>query len=213
MIQNQWEIVSLLQRHDQGYTVTCSFARRLFGNQDESSPPSWAEGYKQFAASRGLDRRMPQNCRLAQADHKALRGLSHASHPVRSRYLGHFLSIHARRQSQRRFCPKQVPPAFLLSKVSCQTARNSSQQLAGIRIDPPPSLPCAIGKTPAATAAAEPPLEPAGVKSGFYGLRQGPNNFDSVTGASPSSGVFVFPNVIRPDDSYRLNNSDDCSGT
>ena len=33
---------------------------------------------------------------------------------------------------------------------------------AGIRIEPPPSLPCAIDTMPAATAAAEPPLEPPG---------------------------------------------------
>ena len=38
----------------------------------------------------------------------------------------------------------------------------SPQQAAGIRIEPPPSLPCAIGTIPAATAAAEPPLEPPG---------------------------------------------------
>jgi len=31
---------------------------------------------------------------------------------------------------------------------------------AGMRIDPPPSLACAIGTIPAATAAAEPPLDP-----------------------------------------------------
>ena len=39
------------------------------------------------------------------------------------------------------------------------------QKLAGMRIDPPPSLPVAIGHRYAATAAAAPPLEPPGVRS------------------------------------------------
>ena len=39
---------------------------------------------------------------------------------------------------------------------------NSPQQEAGMRIEPPPSLACASGTIPAATAAAAPPDEPAG---------------------------------------------------
>ncbi|MNC87851.1 hypothetical protein D3C83_36140 [compost metagenome] len=39
---------------------------------------------------------------------------------------------------------------------------NSPQAEAGMRIEPPPSLAAAIGTIPAATAEAEPPLEPAG---------------------------------------------------
>jgi len=34
---------------------------------------------------------------------------------------------------------------------------------AGIRIEPPPSVPWASGRMPAATAAAEPPLDPPGL--------------------------------------------------
>ena len=41
----------------------------------------------------------------------------------------------------------------------------------GMRIEPPPSLPVQIGIMPVATAAAEPPDEPPGVRSGFHGLR------------------------------------------
>ena len=48
---------------------------------------------------------------------------------------------------------------------------NSPQQDAGMRIEPAPSEPSAAGTMPAATAAAEPPLEPPGVCSGFQGLR------------------------------------------
>jgi hypothetical protein len=43
-----------------------------------------------------------------------------------------------------------------------------------MRIDPPPSLPWAIGTTPAATAAAEPPLDPPEVRSRSHGLRVAP---------------------------------------
>src|ERR1700676_5309767 len=45
---------------------------------------------------------------------------------------------------------------------------------AGRRIDPPPSVPIAIGPIPAETAATAPPLEPPGVNSRFQGLRVGP---------------------------------------
>src|SRR5215813_2852881 len=51
----------------------------------------------------------------------------------------------------------------------------SPQQDAGIRIEPPPSVACAIGTMPAATAAAEPPLEPPALWSRFQGFRVGPN--------------------------------------
>src|SRR5215470_2937000 len=40
---------------------------------------------------------------------------------------------------------------------------NRPQCEAGIRMEPPPSVPWAIGKTPAATHAAKPPLDPLGL--------------------------------------------------
>src|SRR5256886_6619554 len=43
----------------------------------------------------------------------------------------------------------------------------------GSRIEPPVSVPSAPRQVRAATAAPEPPLEPAGKRSGFQGLRQG----------------------------------------
>src|SRR5690349_19268622 len=48
---------------------------------------------------------------------------------------------------------------------------NSPQLADGIRIDPAPSLPCAIGTIAAATAAADPPEDPPAVWSGAHGLR------------------------------------------
>src|SRR5436853_908753 len=74
----------------------------------------------------------------------------------------------------------------------------SPHSLAGIRIDPPPSLACAAGTSPAATAAAEPPLEPPVERLVSHGLRLGPYASGSVVGSVPSSGVFVFPRKTKP---------------
>src|ERR1700734_3233049 len=50
---------------------------------------------------------------------------------------------------------------------------NSPQTLDGIRIDPPPSLPCAAGARPAATAAPAPPLDPPADLLRSQGARAG----------------------------------------
>jgi hypothetical protein len=42
------------------------------------------------------------------------------------------------------------------------------QKEDGVRIDPPPSAPCARGTMPAAIAAAEPPLDPATPPPGYH---------------------------------------------
>ena len=47
------------------------------------------------------------------------------------------------------------------------------QQLAGIRIDPPPSEPWATGTSPAETAAAAPPLEPPAIRVVSQGVTAG----------------------------------------
>ena len=72
------------------------------------------------------------------------------------------------------------------------------QQAAGIRSEPPPSLPCATGTRPAATAAAEPPEEPPGVRVVSHGLRVGPVWRGSVVGRIPNSGRFVVPSTTNP---------------
>jgi hypothetical protein len=46
--------------------------------------------------------------------------------------------------------------------------------LAGMRIEPPPSLACATGTMPLATATAEPPLEPPDERPVSHGLWHGP---------------------------------------
>jgi hypothetical protein len=50
---------------------------------------------------------------------------------------------------------------------------NRPQTLAGMRIEPPPSLPWAAGASPAATAAPAPPLEPPADRDRSQGVRAG----------------------------------------
>src|SRR5437879_12478074 len=71
-------------------------------------------------------------------------------------------------------------------------------QAAGLRIDPPPSVPIASGPRPAATAAPAPPEEPPGVWPRLHGLRVAPKRRLSVTPTQPSVGVFVLPSMIAP---------------
>ena len=47
-----------------------------------------------------------------------------------------------------------------LTRARVGLSPTSPHSLAGMRMDPPPSLACATGTMPAATAAAEPPDEP-----------------------------------------------------
>src|SRR5579862_4721357 len=74
----------------------------------------------------------------------------------------------------------------------------SPQQEAGMRIEPPPSLACAIGQRAAAVAAAAPPLDPPAVRDVSQGLRHAPFSSDSVIPIVPNSGVFVLPRTTKP---------------
>ena len=80
----------------------------------------------------------------------------------------------------------------------CALRPTSPQHAAGILSDPPPSLPWATGTMPAATAAAEPPEDPPGVRPRSHGLRTGPWAAGSVTGRIPNSGSFVVPTMTNP---------------
>ena len=73
-------------------------------------------------------------------------------------------------------------------------------QAAGMRIDPPPSLACAIGTTPAATNAPEPDEDAPAVWSGFHGLRTGPIRGCSADALKPNSDICVLPSGTRPVD-------------
>src|SRR3989442_1505682 len=68
----------------------------------------------------------------------------------------------------------------------------------GSRIEPPVSVPSAPRQVRAATAAPEPPLEPAGKRSGFQGLRQVPWCGLSVVPPQANSCMFVLPTMMAP---------------
>jgi hypothetical protein len=72
------------------------------------------------------------------------------------------------------------------------------QSEAGCLTEPPVSVPRAQGARPAATAAAEPPDEPPGTRSGSHGLRVGPKAEFSVEEPMANSSRLVFPRMGRP---------------
>src|SRR5262249_37681547 len=75
---------------------------------------------------------------------------------------------------------------------------NRPQQLAGMRIEPPPSFACATGTMPVATAHAEPPLEPPEPRVRSYGFRVGGHASGSAAGTMPSSLVLDLPTMTNP---------------
>ncbi len=66
------------------------------------------------------------------------------------------------------------------TRPRCGLSPNSPQHADGMRIDPPPSPPMPAGTSPAATAAAVPPLEPPVDLRRSHGLRAMPWVSDSV---------------------------------
>src|SRR4051794_41942381 len=87
-------------------------------------------------------------------------------------------------------------PWLTLARVGFRPT--SPHSLAGIRIDPPPSLACATGTIPLATAAADPPDDPPVEWPVFQGLRAGGNAFGSVVTVVPNSGTLVRPKGTNP---------------
>jgi hypothetical protein len=67
------------------------------------------------------------------------------------------------------------------------------QKCAGMRMEPPPSLPIPPAEQNEAMAAASPPLDPPGVRSRFHGLLVRPVMKLSVSKVDRNSGVLVFP--------------------
>src|SRR3954464_9548238 len=65
-------------------------------------------------------------------------------------------------------------------------------------MDPPVSDPSATGANPAATAAADPPLVPPGMRSSAQGLRTGPNAEFSFEDPIANSSQLVLPTIPAP---------------
>src|SRR4051812_25082006 len=84
---------------------------------------------------------------------------------------------------------------------------------AGLRSEPPVSLPSAIGTRLHVSAHAAPPLEPPTVRVRSYPLRVAPNTGLNVFDPAPNSGVFVLPRVIAPAERIRVTMSASRVGT
>src|SRR6185295_14515729 len=67
------------------------------------------------------------------------------------------------------------------------------QAAAGMRIDPPVSVPIVARPMPAARLAPDPPLEPPGDRAGSCGLCTGPNAESSFVVPNANSWRFVLP--------------------
>jgi hypothetical protein len=87
------------------------------------------------------------------------------------------------------------------------------QNAAGMRIDAPKSVPWASGSMPDATAAAEPPDDPAGDSAGFQGLRVAPNTALTVLAPVANSGVLVLASRMAPAALRRRTTSASSPGT
>src|SRR3990172_10728170 len=68
------------------------------------------------------------------------------------------------------------PPGLRGTRPYVAFSPNTPQIDAGMRIEPPPSLPSAMGPNPAATAAAAPPLDPPAMRAGSHGFVVVPNS-------------------------------------
>src|SRR3954465_11533107 len=87
------------------------------------------------------------------------------------------------------------------------------QQAAGMRIDPPESVPSAASASPAATAAADPPLDPPAIRSGASGFGTVPKCGFSEGIPYANSRRFVLPTSTEPGDSSRRTDSAVRDGT
>ena len=87
------------------------------------------------------------------------------------------------------------------------------QNAAGLRSDPPMSVPSAIGSIPHASATAAPPLLPPHVFVRSYGLSVAPKTGLNVCDPAPNSGVLVLPTVIAPARFNRATSGESASGT
>src|ERR1700679_753487 len=72
------------------------------------------------------------------------------------------------------------------------------QKEAGMRMEPPASVPVAIGTAPDATVAPDPALDPPELRARFHGLRVIPVRGDIPVPFQPNSGVVVFPMTTAP---------------
>jgi hypothetical protein len=80
---------------------------------------------------------------------------------------------------------------------------SSPLNAAGMRMDPPPSPPLAMGSRPPATAAADPPEDPPAVRPCCQGLWVVPLSLVVETLRPPNSDAVVWPTGLAPPRSKR----------
>src|SRR5260370_804962 len=85
-----------------------------------------------------------------------------------------------------------------LSRARVGLSPTRPHALDGMRMDPPPSLPCATATMPLATAAADPPEEPPAERPGSQGLRAAGKLRASVLTVVPISRTLVRPCRTKP---------------
>src|ERR1700720_899275 len=104
-------------------------------------------------------------------------------------------SSSARSSTLRAIGPCTVRLRSILAAGVCATRPmlgrmpTTPQKLAGLRSEPPMSVPCASHAVPVASATAAPPEEPAAERDRFHGLRVAPNTSLKVLAPAPNSGV------------------------
>ena len=86
---------------------------------------------------------------------------------------------------------REMRPTVVLRPMTPQNA-------AGMRIEPPVSVPVASATRPAATAAAEPPLDPPGTRFRSHGFRVEPRAGFWVVMPQPNSCERVEPTMTAP---------------
>src|SRR6266496_6778061 len=87
------------------------------------------------------------------------------------------------------------------------------QQAAGIRIEPPESVPSAASARPAASAAAEPPLDPPAIRPGAAGFGTVPKCGFSDVIPYANSCMLVLPTFAYPASASRRTDSAVRAGT
>jgi hypothetical protein len=86
----------------------------------------------------------------------------------------------------------------VLSRPNVGLSPETPQNDAGIRIEPPVSVPSASAACPKPSATAEPPLEPPGTRSGSCGFRHGGKCALTEVMPQANSCVSVLPTTIAP---------------
>src|SRR5215475_7012090 len=104
------------------------------------------------------------------------------------------------RASGHTWATSSLPPAagYIGTRPNVGLNPTRPQNAAGMRIEPAPSEPSASGASPAATAAAPPPVEPPGVFERSQGFRDSPKSRLSVEPRHANSGRLVLPMRIAP---------------